>query len=372
MSVLCLKNEPVIKLKEENGKPTGLIDIVNPELLPLCLKDNCTIETFLEWLKKRSMPDNREGIDKVINQFGTDWRDKNVNYLSLSDHYWIKKREEKWKSINFFTNRYAPDVGNMFFAPWKINNSRFGSSPDLTCGGVLRKCWRQNSDRDRTSYLVKAGSVSAHQEPLNEVLVSVFCEKLNKIACVKYELCVEGVVMCSKCDNFVTVDTDFVPASYIYVHEKRKDGVSVLEHLLKMCEFYDIPDAEDYLNWLIFVDKCTGNMDRNLNNIGFLRDVNTLKFIGPAPLFDSGNAYWDTSFVDKTKTSKCFAESEKAVFDKLKNDVDLSILDDVTYENLVLKYPEISDQHKEALIKAITKRNEKLLGKEKGKDDIEI
>ena len=363
MSVLCLKNEQVLKIKDIDGRPSELIEVINPELLPLCLKDNCTTESLNEWLGKRRIPDNREGLEAVNERFGTEWREKNINYLSLSDHYWIKRREEKWKAINFFTNRYSPDVGNMFFSPWKINNSRFGASPDLSCGGVLMKCWRQNNDR--TSYLVKAGSQIAHQEPLSEVLVSVFCEKLKKIPCVKYDLCVEGIVMCSRCDNFVTVDTDFVPASHIYVHEKRNDSDTVLAHLIKMCEFYNIPDAESFLKWLIFVDRSTGNMDRNLNNIGFLRDLKTMKFIGPAPLFDSGNAYWDTSFVDKAKTSKCFADNEKEVFNEMKKKVDLSILDDTSYEAIILKYPEITDQYKEKLIKAISKKNAQILGKEK-------
>ncbi len=370
MSILCLKDEPVLKLKDVNGKPSELVEIINSDLLPLCLKDKCTTKTILEWMNKRNMPSNREGIEAVNKRFGEKWQDANPNFLSLSDHYWIKKREEKWKRLNFFTNPYSPDIGNMFFSPWKISNSnRVGVSPDLTCGGVLKKCWRQNNN-DRTSYLVKAGSAISHQEPLSEVLVSVFCEKLGEIDCVKYELHVEGVVMCSKCNNFVTVNTDFVPASYIYGHEPRKDNETVFDHLVRMCEFYDIPNAEEHLKWVIFVDRVTGNMDRNLNNIGFLRDVKTLKFIGPAPLFDSGNAYWDTSFVKKDKISKCFADSEKKIFDEMKKKVDLSILDDKSYEGLILKYPEISDQHKEALIKVIADRNTKM--QEKGKNaDIE-
>ncbi len=367
-----LKNEPVLRLKDENGSPSELVEVINPELLPLCLLDKCTTKTFLDWISKRNMPDNREGLAEVNERFGKEWKAKNnPNLLSLSDHYWIRKREEKWSKLNFFTNRYSSDVGNMFFAPWKINNSRYGNSPDIVCGGVLKKTWKQKNDK--TSYLVKAGSLRARQEPLNEVLVSVFCEKLNKIECVKYELCVEGTVMCSKCDNFITEDTELVPASYIYLHEKRKDTETVFEHLVKMCEYYDIPGAEEYLKWLVFVDVITGNEDRNLGNIAFIRDVNTLKFIGPAPLFDSGNAYWDTSFTSKEGISKCFADSEKKIFDEMKKDVDLSILNDNSYESLIQKYPEISDQHKEELINLINERNETLQGKNKEikKDDIE-
>ena len=34
------------------------------------------------------------------------------------------------------------------------------------------------------------------------------------------------------------------------------------------------------------------NTDRHYGNFGFIRDVNTLKFIGPAPIFDNGTSLW--------------------------------------------------------------------------------
>ncbi len=361
MSFLYLKNEPVIQLKD-SSHGFEIHNVINKELLPLCLLSDCSSENFNKWLSKRKIPDRRDGLAAVNERFGTSWMN-NINYLSLTDHYWIRKREEKWKAINYFTNRYSQDIGNMFFAPWKVSTSKFAPSPDLTCGGILKKRWKQKDDR--TSYLIKAGSVVARQEPLSEVLVSVLCERLKKIKCVKYELHVEGVVMCSKCDNFVTEGTDFVPASYIYSFEKRPSDVPVLNHLLKMCEKFNVPGAEEYLKWTIFVDNITGNEDRNLNNIGFLRDINTLQFIGPAPLFDSGNAYWDSSLVNKEKKSKCFAQSEKFVVAELKKELDPSCLDDASYEDLIYKYPELEDQRKESLIKAISKRNDRLLGKVK-------
>ncbi len=369
MSFLCLKNEPVIQLKDKTNNTFEVLSIKNPELLPLSLAKECTTETFLKWLSKRSIPDNRDGLSIVNDRFGTSWRN-NVNYLSLTDHYWIRRREEKWKQINYFTNKYSQDVGNLFFCPWKVSPKKISQSPDLTCGGLLKKRWKQKDDR--TSFLIKAGSVIAKQEPLSEVLVSVLCERLKKIECVKYELHVEGVVMCSKCDNFVTEGTDFVPASYIYSYEKRTENETVLEHLLRMCEVFDVPGAEEHLKWAIFVDNITGNEDRNLNNIGFLRDVNTLKFIGPAPLFDSGNAYWDSSLVNKDKKSKCFIDSEQKIVEELKKEADLSIFDDNSYETLIYKYPELEDKRKESIVKAINKRNDRFLGKVKDAEDIEI
>lgn len=364
MPTLCLKNEPVLQLKAGPDNSFEVQKLINQDLLPLCLVNECTTESFMKWLKKRGIPDTRDGLSDVIERFGTDWRN-NINFLSLTDQYWIKNREEKWKMVNYFTNRYPQDIGNMFFSPWKVSNPKAKPSPDLTCGGLLKKRWKQDADDRKKSYLIKAGSVVAHQEPLSEVLVSVLCEKLKKVACVKYELHVEGVVMCSKCENFITENTEFVPANYIYGLKKRPDNKTVMEHLIEMCEKYDIPGAEEHIKWAIFVDRAVGNEDRNLSNIGFIRDINTMKFIGPAPLFDSGNAYWDSSSKNTQKKSRCFAQDEKKVVNALKKDVDLSIFKDKSYEALVYKYPELSDQKKEHLIKDIELNNDNLLSEDR-------
>lgn len=365
MPTLCLKNEPVLQLKETAEGVFDVQKIINKELLPLILVNNCTTEEFTKWLDKRRIPDNRDGISTVIEQFGKKWM-KNINYLSLSDQYWIKNREEKWKQVNYFTNRYDNDIGNMFFSPWKVGKPTVKPSPDLTCGGLLKKRWKQ--DDKRVSFLIKAGSVIAHQEPLSEVLVSVLCEKLNKIKCVKYELCVEGVVMCSKCENFVTENTDFVPASHIYYSKKRPEKASVMEHLIDMCELYEIPGAKEYIMWTIFVDHAVGNDDRNLGNMGFLRDINTMKFIGPAPLFDSGNAYWSAMSNKNVKKARCFEQDEKKVVNALKKEADLSVFSDKTYEAMVFKYPELADTHKEKLITTIETHNKRLIDGDKSLD----
>ena len=41
---------------------------------------------------------------------------------------------------------------------------------------------------------------------------------------------------------------------------------------------------------MIFLDYLIMNVDRHLNNLGIIRNVNTLKWISAAPIFDSGEA----------------------------------------------------------------------------------
>ena len=360
MSELYLKDEKVLTLKDIGGVPGDVQSIDNPELLPICLRKECKWENFKEWLDKRTIPETREGLSAVTEEFGKSWL-VYKNYASLPDHYWVKMRTETWKKINFFTNMYSKDIGDMVFKPWTVASHKHNSfSPDLSTGGVLRKRWNQYSDR--RSYLVKAGSHEAHQEPLSEVLVSILAEQLNIIPCVKYDLHIEGVTMCSRCDNFVTVDTDLVPAYEIYYYKEREPGETVFQHLLTMCELFDIPDAEEFLKGMVFIDNITGNEDRNLSNIGFIRDINTMKFIGPAPLFDSGNAYWSTKQVSDAVKSKLFGNVEESIVDEYKKKCNMDILSkDFMYKKLIRAYPCLNPLKKDNLIEAITKRNARLV-----------
>ncbi len=359
MSELFLKDEKVLTLKDIDGVPGEIQRIDTPELLPVCLKAKCTMKEFKEWMSHRMIPETREGLPQMVEEFGKSWQE-NKNYASLSDHYWIRKRGEPWKRVNFFTNQYSKDIGDMTFMPWTVSKKRYDAfSPDLTTGGILRKCWRQYSDR--SSYLVKAGSIAAKQEPLSEVLVSVLAETLGVIPCVKYDLHIEGATMCAKCDNFIDQETDLIPAFHIYNFKERADGESVYAHLLKMCELFDIPGAEEFLEGMIFIDHITGNEDRNLSNIGFKRNIKTMKFIGPAPLFDSGNAYWSTKNVSDTVCSTMFGDVEEDIFEKLKKKYNLGVLVKNTgYRKLIESYPCISDLKKENLIDAIGKLNNRL------------
>ncbi len=372
MSEFCLKNNTVFIFKEENGVPVDISKIVNPELLPLRIKKNCAFDTFKEWLLKRCMPKFREGRSEAEAKFGSTWLSAvddfryitNFNYQSLTDHYWIKKRDETWEQINFFTNRYDLTVGNMFFEPWTVNPYKISyKTPEFTTTGLVRKRWRQ--DKNGISYLYKAGSFELKQEPLNEVLVSTIIERLNKkeIVSAGYDLAIEGVTMCSKCKCFITPDIDMVTAADIFFSEgESQDNSNIYERLISKCEQLEIPYAKEHIDWLIWIDNYTGNTDRHLNNIGFIRNLQTGKFIGPSPAFDFGNSYWNTKAVKTPPQRTIFGDKAAHIYKKMCQKINAQkLFGDNGYENLINSYPDVSDKKKEELIKAISDRNKTLI-----------
>lgn len=352
-AILYNKHTPLIEVTMERKQIVNIGKVTNEELLPFILQGNLSLESINKWLSKRLIPERREGLREVRMKFHDFDRDKHLN--SLTDQYWFRLRGEKWDDINYFTNKYSEDVGNMFFTPWLVPKRYTTNSPDLTTNGALIKRWVQNEDL--TSALYKTASETYHQEPLSEVLASIVAKKLNIIPFVEYQLAISGMILCSKCQNFITENTEFVPAYELYLKDPKKQTDTAYSHLLRLCEQYHIPNMEDFLKGMILIDSITGNTDRHLGNFGFIREVTTGKFLGPAPLFDNGTAFWCWEAKPNVKKkSRLFAREENFVLSSMK-DIYKGVLNKENLDVLIEKYPLITDERKDILKKSIHERS---------------
>lgn len=333
---------------------------VRPEFLPIALQNDYSSDSLQKWLEKRKIPESREGLAETRLAFGDfDAFSKYRNFFSLTDQYWVQfRRSESWEDGNFFTNLYETTVGEAFFNPWAVTADdlkKCTNCPDYVTNGVLRKRWLQKPDK--TSFLIKAGSKQYHQEPLSEVLASLVYEQLGGVLpYVHYDLCIEGMRICSTCRNFINEDIEFVPAKHLCSLRPR-GSKSVFDHLVSVSEYYGIPEKEmkDFLTRLIGTDLIIGNTDRHLGNFGFLRDVNTGKLIGFAPLFDNGSAFWgSTNVVDPHVRNPFFASQEARAL-KSARDLVSGIRADELF-HVIDQYPDISIEKKDAIKKATDQR----------------
>ena len=94
----------------------------------------------------------------------------------------------------------------------------------------------------------------------------------------------------SVCEDFITRDTELVPAWRILKTQKKSNSVSVYQHFVNCCEGLGIQDAVPFLDRMIVLDFIIANEDRHFNNFGMLREAETLKWIGFAPIYDSGSS----------------------------------------------------------------------------------
>jgi len=200
-----------------------------------------------------------------------------------------------WDNINFFDNDFSGDIGEILFGqkPKDIVNINM-LSPDATSDGWLRKKWSIVNDK---RVLIKGGSGVFEQEPFNEAIATAVMERLN-ITHVPYDLfCIpssEDENIYSVCENFVTSQTELVPAWRVVQTLKRLSSDSELAHLLRCCEGLgmEVSGITSNIDKMLTLDYIIANEDRHYNNFGFLRNAESLEWMGFAPIYDSGTSLW--------------------------------------------------------------------------------
>lgn len=275
---------------------------------------------FNKWWKNRQIPASRKGLKEVLHNSNVydkdnfDLLDAKAYCLSLSDQYWVKGVDEEisWESINFFDNEFSEDIGKILFNGGKTALNLNLNTPDMTSNGNYEKRWKII---DGERYLLKAGSKIYNQEPFNELIATKLYERLlNKDEYVEYSVIFDDDKAISKCKNFITKNTELVPAWKINEYYEFLDDEDKYTHYIRCLNNLGIKDAETLTDKMIVCDYIIANKDRHFNNFGVIRDVNTLKFIGVAPIFDNGCSLWydeNDMYVGEFFLTKPFEEYEK-------------------------------------------------------------
>lgn len=298
---------------------------------------------FNKWWKNRQIPALRKGLKEVLHNSNVydkdnfDLLDAKAYGLSLSDQYWVKGVEEEisWESINFFDNEFSEDIGKILFNGGKTALNLNLNTPDMTSNGNYEKRWKII---DGERYLLKAGSKIYNQEPFNELIATKLYERLlNKDEYVEYSVIFDDDKAISKCKNFITKDTELVPAWKINEYYEFLDDEDKYTHYIRCLNNLGIKDAETLTDKMIVCDYIIANKDRHFNNFGVIRDVNTLKFIGVAPIFDNGCSLWydeNDMYVGEFFLTKPFEEYEKKQLSLVKKLewLDISKLEDFPNE----------------------------------------
>jgi hypothetical protein len=251
------------------------------------------------WWSRRSIPASRKNLKDALGDLNVKSKNEllvKALGLSLSDQYWINPEGRlNWADVNFFDNSFSDDVGDILMRQPDASLNPDLRSPDNTSDGVLKKRWKII---DGTRVLIKGGSGTEEQEPINEVFISRIIHRLGYDNYVRYRLSFIDGSPCSLCNNFITPDTEFVSAERIMDTFDKSAETSLYQHFLNCCKRLDVPDPESHLNFMLALDYLVRNTDRHIGNFGVIRDVNTLRFIGLAPIFDNGTSLWNQESVN--------------------------------------------------------------------------
>lgn len=364
--ILMNKNTEVLLAEYDLvGVFTEIVEVYHIDYAPYILKsfykeddlNNNLFRTNLsEWFKGRGIPSWRDKLDLLLHRLDittpTELLDKAFG-LSLSDQYWIKPYDSNilYDDINFFDNDF--DYAEFLEASLSLNSKVIQKetslkTPNNTTDGMLKKAW---IIEDGTRYLLKSGYRNEILQPFNEVLATEICKRLG-FNHVEYTLDTYKDMVVSKCPCFITKDTELITCYQIKNDRKRHDTEEDYEDYIKVLEENGLKNAREELENMYILDFLIMNEDRHLNNFGIIRDVNTLKWVSVAPIFDNGMAlnvpYYDDEEVIISGQGRLFYEVKpfdeiiKVVKDITR--IDTSKLDDIPeyFDNLLHEYQSIT------------------------------
>ena len=303
--ILMNKNTEVLLTEYESGLGvfTKIIEVYNIDYSPCILKsfyekgdiNNNPFRTNLsDWFNGRGIPSWRDKLDLLLHRLGiiapSELLDKAMG-LSLSDQYWLKPYNSniEYDDINFFDHDF--DYSEFMEASLSKNSKTIVKeaslkTPNNTTDGMLKKAWIIEKG---TRYLLKSGYRNEILQPFNEILASEICDRLG-FKHVEYTLDTYKDVVVSKCPCFINKDIELITCYQIRNNMQRHDNNEDYEDYIKVLEDNGIKDARTKIENMYILDFLIMNEDRHLNNFGIIRDVNTLKWLDVAPIFDNGMA----------------------------------------------------------------------------------
>lgn len=312
----------------------------------LIKNDKIDRNEFNRWWKNRQIPASRNGLKELLyrsniyDKESFDLLEYKCYCLSLSDQYWVKLKDDdvKWEEVNFFDNTFSEVVGMILFNGGKTSSLLNLNTPDMTSNGNYEKRWKIiNNER----YLVKGGSKIINQEVFNEVIATKLYERLlEKDEFVSYELVKEGYREVTICKNFITKDTELVPAWKINEYFDYIDNENSYEHYKRCLNEIGIKN-NTLVDKMIVCDYILANKDRHCNNFGVIRNVETLEFTNIAPIYDNGCSLWydeNDIYVGEFFLTKPFDEYES---NQIKLVKDLSFFEEEKLEGFTNEVKEI-------------------------------
>lgn len=314
---------------------------------------------FHEWWRDRAIPKTRNGAKSALQRLGYESTNSallNNLALSLSDCYWIQPRGEglKWSDVNLYTNDFVDTFGELTIN--KDQEIDLRNKTMFNCAasqGELQKKWCVDSAGKR--YMIKGNYGESYQQSINELFASTLHKMqgytnytsysltkvtvqggLEGLGCLSYDFCSENIEMISAWELLQSI--------------KIRQNESLYYPLKRVCMELGIDenDFDIFMDYEIMTDYLMSNTDRHMNNISIIRDPDSLKILGMAPIYDTGNSmFYNVPFqylrqvhLDDIETHSFIKKEIKLlsyVKDRMCVDIDLTKMDFSMYKNDIVE-----------------------------------
>jgi len=372
--ILMRKNQPItiIDFHEDGSINKVFYDGINKDIAPL--QERSATNWISKWWKERSVPVSQGRVRDMLKEKGLvgpeEYLIQNLG-LSLTDYYWIRPMNSSltWEQVNLYDNDFKKEISITSDQIAADNDGKYSANSALS--GLLEKWWMiMNGQR----VLLKGNPNNLSAASINEVIATKIHELQGYDNYTTYHLVqIPDTDYDYGCYSqmFTSQQKEFISAHAVISSQKGRPDVSTYEQFVSVCGDYGI-DKDQLradLEYQILTDFVISNRDRHLNNVGVLRDADTLQFIRMAPIYDSGKsmcldaaASTETENILNIKTDS-FAKSELKLLDYVtdRNRVDISKLPGKEYIEYMYSLDSQMDESRIHKIAAVYEKKVDLL-----------
>ena len=268
-----------------------------------------------QWMLNRAIPKARPHVEALLRETGFE----NVSQLvlsslglSLSDQYWFKPVDAKtgealpliWEEINYFDNGFDDGSGAILMGT--VSDGATNRAPSNTTNGMLEKRWVMCKGKP---WLMKGATPGSNREPFSEFLATRLFERLlEPDEFVPYELTFESGKSYSLCPDMLDGARELIPANDVVDCFGLHSAGLYESYIGKISELAQ-RNLRESVDKMIVCDYLMANDDRHLFNFGLIRDVESLRVLGCAPLFDSGCAFFARATLSQLRAQRYFYDS---------------------------------------------------------------
>lgn len=335
-----------------------------------------------KWLHSRTVPAARYAIQNKDSTL-TPFRYMLSNYgLSLTDAYWIRpvKSNYTWKTINLYTNSFKDTTDLELRSSIIAGVKGISFTPSGTLNGDLRKKWLISKNGQRI--LVKGNYSNSCIQAISEVFATeIYKQQPYKVAYTPYEfinLKASGkeILGCA-CPAYTSENLEFVSAYDLLLEYKKPNNMNTFQFYKQLVYKLTGQNVDNYYDMMLMTDFIITNTDRHFNNFGVLRNSDTLQYVCPAPIYDSGNSLFYKQ--DYVPVGKALLEIEVTSFKSIEVELLKEVKQRTLFDtkclpttdclnNLLLKDELMPEQRRERILKAYERKIEYLRDFQNGAD----
>lgn len=270
---------------------------------------NADTRRMKRWWEGRAVPASRKMIQEVLKHAGCSntktYLAKNLA-LSMTDAYWIRPLDMDLKYEDVRLETMNPFLENK--VPY---HNAISYDANASLGGQMEKYWDIGT---KPSSLIKESYKGYGQQAINEAFATYLHDlQATDVPYVPYVVgeTKDNGLYC-RCDAFTNDSVELVSAYEVIEGSKLRNDISLYDNYIWICSSLGIEKQriQDFMDYQTLTDFIISNQDEHLGNFGILRDSDTMQYLGPAPIYDSGNSMF---FQEQTEQHTRFSLLQRKI-----------------------------------------------------------